>query len=340
MKTVLFGARVAGGLLALFTTVNFLSAAEPAGQPGTNAPLVRPLRGKWQERMTLGPGDILNLSLLEKPDTARLEVPVGPDGRISFLQASDVMASGLSIDELRSKLNDVLGKFYGNPQTVITPVAFHSKRYVVLGTVANTGAYPLDGPVTVIEAIARAGGLATGLFEQRTVELADLQRSYLVRNGQRMPVDFERLFQHGDLSQNIPVEPDDFLFFAPASANEVYVLGEVISPGVLAFTPRPTVIKAITARGGFTLHAWKGRVLVVRGSLKHPETFVIDTYDILHGKKPDFALQPKDIVYVGSSPWVKAEDLVDTAARAFLTSMFVQWTGLHVGPWIKKPIID
>ena len=155
-----------------------------------------------------------------------------------------------------------------------------------------------------------------------------------------MPVDFERLFQPGDLSQNVAVEPDDFLFFAPASANEIYVLGEVGSPGMLMFTPRPTVMKAVVARGGFTLHAWKGRVLVVRGSLKHPETFIVNTSDILSGKEPDFPLQPKDIVYVGSSPWVKAEEVVDTAARAFLTSMFGQWIGVHVGPWIKKPIID
>jgi protein involved in polysaccharide export with SLBB domain len=298
------------------------------------------MRGKWQQHMTLGPGDIMNLSLLENPDSVRNAVPVGPDGRITFLQAHDIVAAGLTIDELKARLNDSLNKYYNNPQTVITPVSFHSKRYVVLGAVTKTGAYPLDGPVTVIEAIARAGGLGTGVFEQRSVELADLQRSYLVRNGKRLPVDFERLFQHGDLSQNVPVEPEDFLFFAPASANEVYVLGEVVTPGILAFQPRPTVLKAVSARGGFTLHAWKSRVLVVRGSLKHPETFVVNTYEILHGKEPDFPLQPKDIVYVGSSPWVKAEDLVDTAARAFLTSMFVQWTGAHVGPWIKKPWID
>jgi protein involved in polysaccharide export with SLBB domain len=296
-------------------------------------------RGQWQERMTLGPGDILNFSLLEKPETIRLEVPVGPDGRVTFLQARDVMAAGLTIDELRARLNEILGKFYQDPHSVIIPVSFHSKRFVVLGAVANTGAYPLDGPVTVIEAIARAGGLGTGVFEQRTVELADLQRSFLVRKGERVPVDFERLFQHGDLSQNVPVEPDDFLFFASASANEVYVLGEVGNPGVLAFTPRPTVIKAIVARGGFTMKSWKGRVLVVRGSLQHPEKFVVNTYDILSGKAPDFALQPKDMVYVGSSPWVKAEDVLDTAARAFLTSMFVEWTSLHVAHGITRPLI-
>src|SRR5207302_25098 len=173
-----------------------LRAADTATKPS----LTRPMRGQWQQRMTLGPGDILNISLLENVDSMHLNVPVGPDGRITFLQAHDIMASGLTIDELRDKFNGTLGKFYTDPHTVITPVAFHSKRYIVLGAVTATGAYPLDGPVTIIEAIARAGGLGTGVFEQRSVELADLQRSYLVRNGQRMPVDFERLFQHGDLS--------------------------------------------------------------------------------------------------------------------------------------------
>jgi protein involved in polysaccharide export with SLBB domain len=343
MKTHSFCGWLTFIAIALTSSVS-LNAAEPSpgSQTGTNAALwagTPSKRGKWQERMTLGPGDVLNLSLIETPDTARVDVPVGPDGRITFLQARDVMAAGLTIDELRAKMDETLGKFYQNPHVVITPSAFHSKKFVVLGAVANTGAFPLDGPVTVIEAIARAGGLGTGVFEQRTVELADLQRSFLVRNGQRMPVDFERLFQHGDLSQNVPVEPDDFLFFAPASANEVYVLGEVANPGVLAFQPRPTVIKAITARGGFTTRSWKGRVLVLRGSLNHPQTFIINTYDILSAKEPDFALQPRDMVYVGSSPWVKAEDILDTAARAFLTSMFVQWTSLHVGPAITRPLI-
>jgi polysaccharide export outer membrane protein len=55
----------------------------------------------------------------------------------------------------------------------------------------------------MIEAIAQAGGLETGMFEQNTVELADLSHSFMIRNGQRLPVDFEQLFQRGDLSQNI-----------------------------------------------------------------------------------------------------------------------------------------
>src|SRR5882672_5388873 len=249
-----------------------LAAAEPS-TPNLSLSVRTPdRRAAWQQKLTLGPGDILNLSLFEMPETARTEVPITPDGRITFLQARDIMAAGLTIDELRAKLDEALGKFYQNARVVIVPAAIHSKKYFLLGSVVNSGVYTFDRPLTVIEAIARAGGLETGMSEQRSVELTDLAHSFLVRNGQRLPLDFERLFQRGDLSQNVALEPDDYLYFASANANEIYVLGEVVSPGVVTYATKPTVFNVIAARGGYTLRAYKGRVLVVRGSLEHPRS--------------------------------------------------------------------
>jgi protein involved in polysaccharide export with SLBB domain len=331
-------------LLVIVSGSSLLPAAESESLPGPAAVGETPLafsgalpgqRAQWQQHLTLGPGDVLNLSLLEMPETARTEVPVGPDGRISFLQASEVVAAGLTIDELRAKLDEVLGKYYRNPHTIITPVAFRSKKYYVLGAVANKGVYVLDRPTRIIEAIARAGGLETGVSETRTVELADLQRSILVRNGQRVPIDFDRLFRHGDLSQNVFLEPNDYLYFAQASENEIYVLGEVVLPGVQVFAPRPTVISAITSRGGFTTRSFKSRVLVVRGSLEHPETFVVDTAAILSAKAPDFRLQSKDIVYVSRNPWVAVGEVLDLAAKAFVQALVVEGTTLRMPPAIK-----
>lgn len=312
----------------------------PAG--GTNLSLSVPAPIKlaaWQERLTLGAGDVLNFSLFDIPDSARTEVPIGPDGRVSFLQARDVMAAGLTIDELRAKLDGTLSKYYQNPRTIITPGAFHSKKYYVLGAVVGKGVYNFDRPLSVIEALARAGGVETGLYGRDTVELADLAHSFLVRNGQRVPVDFEKLFQRGDLSQNVPLEPDDFLYFAPAGANEIYVLGEVGAPGVAAFLPRTSAMSVIAARGGFTPAAFRSRVLVVRGSVTNPQTFVVDAAAILSAKKPDFKLQAKDIVYVSKSPWVKAEEVLDTVATAFIQGFVVNTTSRKVGPWITSPWI-
>ncbi len=296
-------------------------------------------RAPWQERLTLGPGDVLNFSMFETNEVGRTEVVIGPDGRVSYLQAENVMATGLTIDELRAKFDLELGKYYRTPLTIITPVAYRSKRYVVLGSVTAGGVFPMDRPMTVIEAVARAGGLETGLHERATVELADLSRSFVARNQKRVPVDFERLFQRGDLAQNVVLEPDDYLYIAAASANEIYVLGQVVNPGVVTYQPNPTVIRAIASRGGFSGKAFKSRVLVVRGSLNNPETFVVDTPAILAGKAPDFKLQQKDIVYVSVSPWMKAAELVDTAAQAFIQSFIVTATTLNVGPIITTPLI-
>ena len=323
-------------LLLLASGARRLPAAESAAPPATaggtpSLSVTAPIkRADWQQRLTLGPGDTLNLQLFDMPDSARTEVPIGPDGRISFLQARDIMAAGLTVDELRANMDAALAKFYQNPHSIIVPVAFHSKKYIVLGAVANKGVYTFERPLRVIEAIARAGGLESGLYAARTVELADLQRSFLVRSGQRVPVDFEGLFLRGDLSQNVPLQPDDYLYFALASANEIYVLGEVMLPGVQVFAAKPSAISAVTLAGGFTYRAFKSRVLVVRGSLDHPETFVVDAAAILKGKAPDFKLQPRDIVYVGRNPWIAAGELVDLAAKAFVQSALVTATTRYV----------
>src|SRR5262249_5528585 len=123
------------------------------------------------------------------------------------------------------------------------------------------GVYTLDRPMTIIEAVAHAQGLETALIERNTTELADFSRSFLVRHGQRLPVDFEKLFQQGDLSQNVTLEPDDYLYFPAMQLREVYVLGEVRLPGPTVFRAGLGAVGAIAARGGFTERAWRDKVL-------------------------------------------------------------------------------
>ncbi len=319
-------------------------AADPPLVVNTNLSLSVPasgIRAPWQQRLTLGPGDVINFALYrdESMEEIRDNVVIAPDGKVSYLQAQDIIAAGLTIDELRTNVDNALTNYYTKPHTVITPVAIHSKKYYMLGAVVTKGVFTFDRPLTLLEAIGRAGGLETGVFERNTVELADLSHSFLVRRGARVPIDFEKLFQEGDLTQNIPLEPEDYVYFASASANEIYVLGEVQTPGIVPYSPKSGVIGAITTRGGFTKRSFKGRVLIVRGSLKNQETYVVDTSDILDAKKPDFRLKPKDIVYVSARPWHRVEELLDEGTRAFIEAVIVSYTGAHIGPFISQPIL-
>ena len=295
-------------------------------------------RAAWQEHLTLGPGDVVNLSLWGEPALTHAEVAIGPDGRISFAEAQDVLATGLTVDELREKMNEELGKYRRAPQAMITPVAFRSKKYYVLGRVMTKGVYLLDRPITILEAVARAHGFETGLVNRNIITVADFSRSFLMRQGKRTPLNFEKLFQSGDLSQNLSIEPGDYLYFPGANVQEVYVLGEVRLPGATPYTPQMTLMAAITSRAGYTDRAWKGKVLVVRGSLNKPEVFAVETKDILAAKIPDFRLQPKDIIFVNSRPFIYGEELADRAISTFLQSLVSASTGIYaIQPYQNPP---
>jgi protein involved in polysaccharide export with SLBB domain len=304
-------------------------------QPAPSFSIVSPTqRAAWQQRLTLGPGDVLNLGLYGQPELTRTDVAIAPDGMVNYLDATNVLATGLTIDELRAKLDEQLGLYRRAPRTLITPVAFHSKKYYVLGKVMTKGVYTLDRPITVLEAIARAHGLENGLVNRNVIDLADFQRSFLMRGGKRYSLDFEKLFQQGDLSQNIAIEPGDYLYFPGETVHEVYVVGEVRLPGTVTYSPDLTIMAALSARGGYTDRAYKARVLVVRGSLNNPEAIAVDTHAILDGKALNFKLRPKDIIYVNSRPFIRVEELADLAATAFIQSIITEATGVSV----VKPI--
>lgn len=305
----------------------------PARTPTESFSIVSPAqRAAWQQQLTLGPGDVLRIGLYGEPAATRAEIAIQPDGRINYLEARDVVAAGLTVDELRTELDERLGEFHRSARTTVSPVAFRSKKYHMLGLVSQRGSFTLDRPMTVVEAIARARGFETSAVTGDVTELADLSNAFLIRNGERQDVDFARLFTNGDLSQNIAVEPGDYFYFPPADLREVYVLGEVLHPGPATLTEKSTSLRAVAARGGFTDRAWRGRVLVVRGSLTQPQPLVVNLRDVLEGRAADMELEPHDIVYVSARPWWKAEELLDEAASAFTQAFVVYWTSDKVVP--------
>ncbi|MGE9292704.1 MAG: polysaccharide biosynthesis/export family protein [Puniceicoccales bacterium] len=290
----------------------------------------------WRTRYELGPGDVVNFAFYGRPELDRNGIRIAPDGTISYLQATNVNISGLTLGEAREKIEERLRKYFRDVRVIVTPEELASKRYTVMGKVMKRGVYTLERPLTLVEAVARAGGTEVGLFEQNTVELADMERSFIVRGDEKLPVDFQKLFLEGDLAQNVQIEPNDYIYLASNVTNEYYVFGAVGQPGVQSFTPNATIVTALSRRLGFGNKARFDRVIVVRGSLEHPEIFDVNVGDILTGKQKDFRLKPKDIIYVPRRPTAEAEELADLAIRAFITSAAVNYVDLHT-PHIFSP---
>jgi protein involved in polysaccharide export with SLBB domain/capsular polysaccharide biosynthesis protein len=292
-----------------------------------------------QTSLPLGPGDAVSINMPGFEGHERKDITVGPDGRLTYLQAHDIQAAGLTLDQLRENLNTALRRYYRNARVVVTPSTFQSRKVYVLGKVVKKGAINLDRPLSILEVVAEAGGLETGLFQQNTVELADLGRSFVMRGQSRLPVNLEALFLHGDMSQNARVEPGDYLYFPSANSNEIYVLGDVKMQGTQGLLAHTSVHSAVAQAGGFTAKAYTKRVLVVRGSFEKPERFVVDMDDILTARAKGFRLEPKDIVYVADRPWARAEELLHIAINAFLQGAVSSWTRANIGPYIQQPLL-
>lgn len=269
-------------------------------------------------RYELGPGDELNLALYGKPALAKLNVPVAPDGTISYLQARGLNVRGKTVDEVREQIREMLSAYHRDPLVIVTPAKLQNKCYTVLGEVMKNGSYPLNRPTTLLEALALAGGFTVGTLGEDASELADLRRSFVVRNGNKLGVDLEALYLRGDFSQNILLQPNDYIHIASLIRNQIFVLGKVERPGVYPMRNGITAMGAVASAGGFAKAAWRNRVLVVRGRLCQPECHVVELNRTMHGRGADMAIEPGDLVFVSLRPWAYPAQVLDSALMAYI----------------------
>lgn len=285
-------------------------------------PRTEPVRvPSWHGRYTLGPGDTLNFSLYDRPDLSRLSVPIAPDGTISYLQAVGVKAVGRTIPELRKAIEAALGEYHKQPKVIVTPATIGSKRFTIIGRVREPGSFLLDRPITILEGIALAKGIEVGTVSGSSQELADLERSFVARNGRKLDVDLAGLYYQGRLSENAFLEPNDYIHIASSLKNEIYVIGAVNRPGRQKMSTPLTITRAIAQAGGYNRDAYKHRVLLIRGSIHRPDVTVVNFGDILRGKAVDIPLSNRDIVFVDKRPLEMVEKALDSAIFTFVQTV-------------------
>lgn len=272
------------------------------------------------EPFNIGVGDLVEIEVLELAGTRRV-CRVMPDGLIYYDLLRGFRAEGLTMEELKAGLESELAAHYHSPQVGLILRAVNSKRVWVMGRVNTPGLYALNQPSTVLEALARAGGLFSSRFSGTTEELADLKHSFLVREGELMPVDFYKLLREGDLSQNIYLRDGDYIYLPSALSQQIYVLGAVNQPRSVGFMDQVTLVSSIASASDVTDEAYSERVLIVRGRFTEPQVAVVDYRAIRQGRRPDVPLEPGDIVWVPDSPWYDLQEYAKTIVTTFVRSV-------------------
>ena len=270
---------------------------------------------------TLGPGDRLELEIMGDP-ASRAIVPVQPDGKIYYYLLPGIDVWGLTLAETRQRIENEMKAFLTAPQVSVQLRAIDSTRVWVLGRVQNAGVYPMIAPMTLLEVLAMAGGPLSSSASGTTEDLADLSHSFIVREGERLPVDFERLLTEGDMSQNIYLQPDDMIYLPSSLARDIYVMGAVRTPRAVA-RQHGTLVAAIDEAGGPIKNAHLSQVAIVRGSLDNPRIAIVDYGEIIRGEAPDVLLEPRDIIYVPFSPYRFLTKYLDLILTTFVRAVAI-----------------
>jgi polysaccharide biosynthesis/export protein len=298
------------------------SPAAVAAPDFESAAVKDPIDPQWLQKptkaYTLGPGDKLELEIMGETGT-RTDTFVTPDSKVYFDLLPGIDVAGKTTQQLQAELEAGLTKYYKQPQVAVTLREAVSQRVWVLGRLNAPGIYSIKQPMRVLDAVSQAGGLFTSRFTGTTEELADLKHSFMIRGGRTLPVDFEKLIREGDMSQNIYLEPNDYLYLPSSLTNEVYVLGAVTEPRPIGFMSDMNLMAALGRGLGLTPGADLTHVSIIRGSLTAPKIATVNALEIMNGKATNVRLEPGDIVYVpgpGSmSPGGLAREALNTFTR-------------------------
>lgn len=197
------GARiVAAWLLAMALAV----AAIPPnnGSKDKAKPAPTPAAAHSSPVYTIGPNDVLTISVWQEKDLSAT-LPVRPDGKISLPLIGQVQASGYTPLEFQQLLTEKLKTYIDHPRVTVVVDKVLSRTYNVLGKVVKPGAYPLDQPTTVLDALAQAGGAA---------EFANTKKIYVLRykkDGSRWiyPFNYNQVIKGHLPWENIRLQPGD-----------------------------------------------------------------------------------------------------------------------------------
>lgn len=213
-------------------------------------------------------GDRLRISVVEDYSLSKTYAVAG-DGTIDFPYLGRIQIEGLTTDEAAARLKNLLERTYYKRATVSVDIEEYVEGSVlIVGAVARPGplSYQSDQILTLMEALALAGGLITGADASNVRILRWRPGAGLER--QIITVDVKSMYETLDFSKDQFLRPRDIVFVpslgAGERASEFLALGEFVRPGFHPHQPGMDIIRAVAQAGGITREAKMDAVRILR----------------------------------------------------------------------------
>jgi polysaccharide export outer membrane protein len=231
-------------MIALMLSLSMATSAM-AGQISTASEGVvapAPASAATTPAYQLGVGDEVQVTLFGQPDMT-VRTRVREDGTISYPLLGNVRVGGDRAENVAAMIASRLkaGGYYAKPVVNVDVTSYVSKSFTLFGSFGTPGIYPIDRPTTVAMAIARGGGVRA--------DAADFALLRRTGDAGERRIDFSDLSDSGGI--NTLLKAGDTVV-VPA-APQVFVYGQVGSPGSYPVRGRMTLRQALIRAGGLTL---------------------------------------------------------------------------------------
>lgn len=156
------------------------------------------------DEFVIGPGDVLAINVWKESEISKV-VPVRSDGRISLPLIGELQSGGLTPRQLEAEIVKGLKDYVAEPSVTVVVQEIHSQNVNVLGMVNRPGSYPLTKTMTVVDAIATAGGFR---------DFAKQKAVYVLRRNPestqtRLAFNYKDVIKGVNPTQNVKLQPGD-----------------------------------------------------------------------------------------------------------------------------------
>ena len=175
-----------------------------AAENGTRAEAAVPHAGSSTDDYVIGADDVLAINVWKEPDLSR-SAPVRPDGKVTLPLIGDIVAGGSTPKQLQANIERGLERYISKPVVTVIVQEAKSHKFNIVGEVQKPGTYALNGPMTVLDGIAQAGGFR---------EWAKTKNIYVLRTGaegsrRKLAFNYKRVIKGADAGQNIQLQTGD-----------------------------------------------------------------------------------------------------------------------------------
>lgn len=295
------------GLVSVLFLAATASAQTPLASNSIDAPNKASGATRSSEHYRIGPGDVLDVRVFNKPQFSRDGARVDGRGmiRMPFIDG-EIQAACMTEQQLADDVGKRYVDYLRNPQVDVFIREFQSQPVAVLGAVRAPSRFQLQRRVRLLELLSFAGGPTENAG--RTIQIVHTTTSAACNDSGQLEtneteasaLDNYKLDEtmNGADAANPFVRPGDVVSIA--EAEQAYIVGNVLRPSAIPLKDRITVSRAIAMGGGLMPDTKTDRVRIVRqppGSLAKTEIFV-DLKAIDKRQAEDVVLQAGDIVDV------------------------------------------